>query len=205
MSVRERIKKLRYHLALGRKRIARIVGFNTRRRRAIKRLRDELGSRVMFDSVTIEEIPKNADAVAGYTGGNWPTYWELVKRFPHASVLDIAIAASYDATCLDIESGDASPEEAPSWVRRQQARGVKRPVVYTSASQMDELLALLRRAGIGRHEVRVWTAHYTFAPHLCGPHTCGEVQSTTADATQWTDQALGRNLDQSLLHEGFFG
>lgn len=205
MNTREKIRKLRHHLQLGLKRIARIGGYNRRRRRAIKRLEAELGARVMFDSVSIEEIPKNADAVAGYTAGNWPTYWELVKLFPHAQVLDIAIAASYDATCLDIETGDATPAEAPAWVRRQHQRGVKRPVVYCSASGMDELLALLKAAGIGRHQVRVWTAHYTFAPHVCGPHSCGELQSTTADATQWTDQALGRNLDQSLVREGFFG
>jgi hypothetical protein len=204
MTVRERIKKLRHHLKLGRERIKRIVGFNARRRRAIKRLEAELGAMVMFDSVTIEEIPAKARAVAGYTAGSWPTYWELVKRFPGAQVLDIAIAASYDATCLDVEAGDASPADAPAWVRRQHARGVKRPVLYTSVSQMDELLAMLERAGISRQEVRVWSAHYTFGPHLCGPHSCGELHSTTADATQWTDQALGRNLDQSLLREGFF-
>lgn len=205
MSVRQRIHKLRVHLKRGRERIKLIVGYNDRRRRAIKRLKAEVGAEVMFDSVTVDEIPPNAKAVAGYTGGAWPTYWELVKRFPHASVLDIAIAASYDATCLDVEAGDAAPAEAPAWVRRQQARGVKRPVVYTSVSGMDQLLELLRQAGIGRDEVRVWTAHYTFAPHVCGPHSCGELRTTTADATQWTDQALGRNLDQSLVREGFFG
>lgn len=204
MSIRQRIHKLRVHLKRGQERVKRIDGYNSRRRRAIRRLKDELGGAVMFDSVTIEEIPASAKAVAGYTGGNWPTYWELVKRFPHAQILDIAIAASYDATCLDVEAGDASPAEAPAWVRRQHQRGVKRPVVYCSASGMDQLLSLLEQAGIGRHEVRVWSAHYTFAPHVCGPHSCGELRSTTADATQWTDQALGRNLDQSLVREGFF-
>lgn len=204
MSIRDRIAKLRARLRRGRAKIKRIVGFNSRRRQAIKRLESELGSRAMFDSVDVAQIPASATAVAGYTAGSWPTYWELVKRFPHASVLDIAIAASYDATCLDIEAGDATPAEAPAWVRRQHARGVKRPVVYCSVSAMDQLLALLEQAGIGRKEVRVWCAHYTFTPHICGPHSCGELRSTRADATQWTDQALGRNLDQSLLDEGFF-
>lgn len=204
MSIRDRIAKLRAHLHRGRAKIKRVLGFNSRRRQAIKRLESELGSRAMFDSVDVAQIPASATAVAGYTGGSWPTYWDLVKKFPHASVLDIAIVASYDATCLDVEAGDATPAEAPAWVRRQHARGVRRPVVYCSVSAMDDLLAELERAGIKRKSVRLWTAHYTFAPHICGPHSCGELRSTTADGTQWTDQALGRNLDQSLLHEGFF-
>ncbi|HWW67307.1 MAG TPA: hypothetical protein VNY83_04935 [Solirubrobacterales bacterium] len=203
MNVGERIKQLRSRLARGRSAIRRIVAFNTRRRRAIKRLSEQLGGTVMFDSVDVGQIPARAPAVAGYTAGRWPTYWELVKRFPHAAVLSIAIAASYDATCLDIEAGDATPAEAPAWVRRQIARGVKRPVVYCSVSSMDALLGKLERAGIKREQVRVWTAHYTFAPHLCGPHSCGALRSTIADATQWTDQALGRNLDQSLVAAGF--
>lgn len=202
MTTRERIKKLRWHLARGQRKVKRIVGFNHRRRQAIKRLKAELGARVMFDSVEIDQIPANAGTVAGYTGGKWPTYWELVKRFPHAFVLAIAIAASEDATCLDIEQGDARPEEAPDWVKRQHARGVHRPWVYCSTSQMDGLLQLLAAAGIGRHQVRVFTAHYTYAAHLCGPDSCGELHSTTADATQWTDQALGRTLDQSLVAAG---
>jgi hypothetical protein len=203
MSDKEKLAKLRFHLKRGQKKIRRILGFNKRRRRAIKRLRAEQGATVMFDSVTISEIPAKAKAVAGYTAGNWPTYWQLVKDFPHAFVLDIAIAASFDATCLDIEGGDARAEEAPAWVKRQHARGVKRPVLYISVSEAERLLQLLKDAGIGRHEVRLWTAHWTFTPHLCGPHSCGELHSTTAEATQHTDQALGRNLDESLLAASF--
>lgn len=158
----------------------------------------------MYDSVDLSQIPADAPAVAGYVGGSWPTYRELKKRFPHARRLSIAVNASEDADCLDIESGDATPDETPAWVRRQQARGVRRPVVYASASVMPSVLAALKAAGIKRKEVRVWTAHYTFAPHLCGPHSCRYLTDTVADATQFTDVAHGRNLDESLLDRGFF-
>jgi len=206
MSATSRLKELRWHLRRGRKKVARIVGFNRRRRRAIKRLEAELETRAMFDSVTISEIPKSAGAVAGYTGGSWPTYWDLVKEFPHAFVLDIAVASSYDARCLDIESGDATVAEAIPWLRRQHARGVKRPRLYIAVSGASQLLALLDDAGYRQgRDYLLWTAHWTFEPHLCGPHSCGALQSTTADATQWTDQALGRNLDQSLVSPEFIG
>jgi hypothetical protein len=169
-----------------------------------RRKRRERGPTAMFDSVDVSQLPADAAAVAGYTAGSWPTYPTLLKSFPHAHVLSIAIGSGYDADCLDVEPGDATPAVAAAWVKRQLLRGVKRPVVYTSVSGMDSLLATLAAAGIKRSQVRVWTAHYTFSAHLCGPRSCGQLRSTTADATQWTDKALGRNLDESLLAPGFF-
>ncbi len=173
---------------------------------------------VMFDSITLKEIPESAPAVAGYTGGNWPTYRELRGRFPKSKLLSIAIQSSEDADVLDIEPGNATPADAPGWVRRQlrvrrevaagkaERNGlynVDRPVLYASASQMAEVLRELDAADIPRELVLIWTAHYTFTPHICGPTTCGEL-AEEADGTQWTDHAMGRNLDQSLLRPGFF-
>jgi hypothetical protein len=157
----------------------------------------------MYDSVTTTEIPANAAAVAGYVNGRWPTFASLKKSHPKALRLSIAVTASADADCLDVEKGDAEVWQAPDWVRRQQKRGVKRPVLYTSLSQVEGLLAELRRAGIGRDQVRLWTAHYTHGAHLCAAG-CGFGLSTTADATQYTDRAEGRNLDASLVSPGFF-
>jgi hypothetical protein len=91
---------------------------------------------------------------------------------------------------------------AARWVKRQQARGVKHPVVYTSVSNVPALLGALAKDGIKRLDIRLWTAHYTGRPHLCGPQ-CGFGMSTTADATQYTNHALGRTLDASLCRDGF--
>ncbi len=148
----------------------------------------------MFDSITLSTIPPNPQAVAGYVGGYWPTYHPLCVKFPKAYHLSIAVSASEDADCLDIEAGDAVPAQAPGWVVRQQHRGVYRPVVYSSVSQMPKVIDALTRGGIARTEVRVWTAHYTYAAHI----------ETGSDGTQWTDHALGRNLDESLLVPDFF-
>ena len=98
----------------------------------------------------------------------------------------------------------ATPADAPRWVNRQLERGAKRPAVYSSVSEMDDVLGELAMHGIGRHQVRVFTAHYGAGKHRCGPKTCGLLKSTTADATQWTDRALGRNLDESVLARDFF-
>lgn len=158
----------------------------------------------MFDSVTLSAIPAAAPAVAGYVNGNWPTYNQVVVKWPQARHLSISVNQAGDAECLDVEGGDATPDQAPAWILRQQARGVARPVVYTSVSAAQTLLNVLAHAGIPRASVRLWTAHYTYTAHLCGPG-CGYGLTTTADATQWTDRSLGRNLDESLTAESFFG
>lgn len=158
---------------------------------------------VMYDTVTLNTVPPNPQAVAGYTSGNWPTYIPLVKKYPRAKHLSIAVSASHDAECLDIENGDASPEQAPQWVRRQHARGVRRPVVYGSVSAMENIINILSRDSIPRNQYRVWTAHYTFVAHLCGPG-CGNGFTDHADATQWTDKSHNSNLDESLCAGNFF-
>lgn len=192
--------------------VAARIGANRHRIGVLRRLAAKLRRRLhnlhrpttMYDSVTVSEIPSGARAVAGYVGGRWPTFAGLVKGWPKARRLSIAIAASEDAHCLDIEPGDATVGEAAAWVRRQLSKGVKRPCVYASASQIDGLVAALEAFGLHRSQVRIWSAHYGRGRHLCGPATCGEVRSTSADATQYDDRALGRNLDVSVLRRDFF-
>lgn len=158
----------------------------------------------MYDSVNVSQIPKGARAVAGYVGGHWPTYKTLLVDFPKAQKLSIAIAASEDADCLDVESGDATPDQAAAWVRRQHKRGIACPVVYTSAAFAQALVNVLDSSGLKRgKDFKTWIAHYTFKAHICGPK-CGFGIKFDADATQWTDKALGRNLDASRVRSGFF-
>jgi hypothetical protein len=135
--------------------------------------------------------------------GRYQTYPRLVTRFPAAHVLGIAVDSRFDAECLDVEPGDATNATAPGWVKRQLQRGVKRPVVYTSVSNAHALLTALAAEGIKREEIRLWTAHYTFRPHLCDAK-CGFGMPTVADATQYHDHALARNLDASLVQDTFF-
>jgi len=157
----------------------------------------------MFDAVNTGAIPSDAPAVAGYVNGRFVTWLRIQKQFPKAKHLPISVFASGDAECLDVETGDASPAEVPAWVKRQQARGIPKPVIYCSLSLVRAVLAELATAGIPRTSIRLWTAHYTHVPHRCSPK-CGLGMSTTADATQFTDRALGRSLDESLLADNFF-
>lgn len=149
---------------------------------------------VMFDTIEPEAIPDYAQAVAGYTGGRWPTFPAVVKLFPRAHHVSIAVSADEDATMLDVETGDASPSQSPRWVRRQWSRGVERPILYGSRSTMREILLYLHGAGIPRARVRLLVADPTDTPHI----------PPGFDGCQWTWHANGLNLDESKLVPDFF-
>lgn len=137
---------------------------------------------------------QHPQAVAGYVNGAWPSYNGLLKRYPGAKHLSIAVNAGADARCLDVETGDATPADAPAWVRRQHARGVARPVVYANTSTMPAVIAALEADHIKRDEYLVWTAHYTGVAHI----------EPGSDATQWESVERGAsNYDTSLCQPWF--
>lgn len=168
------------------------------------------GNITMFDTAFNDQFPPGAAAYAGYVDGavgSQPNYPYVVSAFPGAEHLSIALFADHDADALDVEAGAAPPSAIPGWYQRQRARGIARPCVYANASTMEsEVLPTLAYAGIARGNVRLWAAHYGDGEHICGPApvSCGWL-SVSADGTQWTNNALGRVLDQSLLLDSFFG
>ena len=162
----------------------------------------------MFDTAFNDQFPSGAAAYAAYADGgvgNQPNVNFIAAAFPQARHLSIALFAANDADALDVESGAAEPADIPGWHARQVARGISRPVIYANVYTMGaEVLPVLSAAGIARAAVRLWTAHYGFGEHACGPGSCREL-SVDADGTQWTSAAMGRTLDQSLLAADFFG
>lgn len=146
----------------------------------------------MFDTITLSTVPHDPFALAGYTAGFWPTFEPLRRAYPGAHVVSIAISARDHADCLDVEPGDATPSEVPGWVRADKRAGWLRPCVYSDWWEFhNEINPILARAGISA--VWKWDADYTFVPHI----------DAGFQATQWTDRALGRNLDQSLVLRSF--
>jgi hypothetical protein len=161
----------------------------------------------MYDTAYNAEFPAGAQAYAAYVDGSLgdqPNYAHIVKAFPKAHHLSIAVFSRDNADALDVEPGAAAPSNVPDWYARQRHRGIGRPCLYASASTMaDDMLPVLRRAKIARDQVRLWSAHYGVGEHICGPASCGAVP-IEMDGTQWTPSALGRALDQSLLQDDFF-
>jgi len=161
----------------------------------------------MYDTAANNQFPSGGQAYAAYVDGSvgdQPNYAYIVRTFPKAQHLSIALFASDNADTLDVEPGASAPGDVPDWYARQKKRGIQRPCVYASASTMaGNILPVLSQAKISRSQVRLWSAHYGVGEHICGPHSCGAMP-IEADGTQWTSNALGRDLDQSLLLDNFF-
>ena len=150
----------------------------------------------MFDAANAATaLPTtNPAAIAGYVNGAFQTFNALVKRFPKAKALSISVFSSGDARCLDIETGDATPADAPAWVRRQHARGIKRPILYANTSTMPAVIAALTAAGIHRSEYMLWEAHYDNVANI----------PTGRDAKQYKNVEAGAsNYDVSLCEPWF--
>jgi hypothetical protein len=162
----------------------------------------------MLDSIDVGNLPDGADAYLGYVDGTWPTWTALAARFGgKADLLSMAISATADADGCDMEPLDLDPGQVPLWVVRQIGRGVHRPVVYCSIASMGAVLGELGRAGVGRSEVRLLSAHYGKGAHICGPRTCAWPGAPQCDGTQWTDTAAGVNgtlIDESAVAGDFF-
>lgn len=117
----------------------------------------------MYDSIYAKNIPTDTQMVAGYidAGPNPvapPWSGEDWARFPDAVKVRIATQpATNDGHVLDVENGDATPEDAPGWVlMRRQAE--MEPSVYCSESIWPTVRQAFRRAGVP--EPQYWTAGY---------------------------------------------
>lgn len=146
-----------------------------------------------YDSTTLGAIPHHPQVVFAYHDGDYSDYMAARRLFPHSHVFSIAVRAEDDADFLDIEKLDATPPQAHDWLARQLKRGVWRPGLYGSISTMPAIEQAIAGLHIPREHYRLWSAHYTGTPHV----------EDGCDGTQWTDRALGRNLDESLLYPTF--
>lgn len=120
-------------------------------------------TRTMHDSTSPLAIPLTAAMVAGYVDGRWPWMapgnmgW-VQARWPRAVPVRIAVfATTNDGHCLDVESGDASPAQAPGWVRMRRAAGAD-PSVYCNTSLWPAVRAAFHAAGTP--EPYWWVASY---------------------------------------------
>jgi hypothetical protein len=114
--------------------------------------------RIMHDSITAADIPRDARMVAGYINGTW--VWSAADwaRFPNATKVRIATRANVnDGHVLDVEPGDATPAQAPAWVKMRRAAGVD-PTVYCNLSALPAVQAAFTAAGVA--QPHYWVARY---------------------------------------------
>jgi hypothetical protein len=116
-------------------------------------------TRIMFDSTTPDQIPADAKMVAGYVNGSY--FWKGIdwRRFPNAIQVHITVSAVNTGGVLDVESGDATPDQAPGWIKARLAAGLARPAVYVNRSNLDAVIAACTAEGlVAGHHYWIWLA-----------------------------------------------
>jgi len=151
--------------------------------------------RTMYDALpgAFHGIPADAEMVAGYIDGGpgFPVMTdELWALYPHAVHVRIATqAGTNDGHVLDVESGDATPAQAPGWVQMRRAAG-EHPAVYCSASAWGDVKEQFAAQGVAEPEW--WIASYQQPPDTSIPEG--------AVAHQWGGNEDG-GFDVSSVHD----
>lgn len=151
---------------------------------------------VMYDSVDVAALPGNGDIYAGYVNGLYANVAAIVGRFPDKPVLTIDVTGSGHAQALDVETGDATVRDIDPWLANHAIKGVvfTLPVIYMSVSVAASAFPFKHPNGC-----LLWTAHYSYVKHICGPHSCG-LLPYDADMTQWTDNPPLNLYDTSAVN-----
>lgn len=112
---------------------------------------------LMYDAVTIGEIPEAARAVLLYVDGAYANWKEGVERFEYyhgARKVSITTSGGI-AEFADVETGDLTPASGVRWLERMISHHVYRPGLYANRStwegpgglwDMIEALKIPRRA-----------------------------------------------------------
>lgn len=115
--------------------------------------------RLMYDSITAADIPASAGMVAGYLDGLYAWSAADWMRWPGTTTkVGIAVSVTTNAGhVLDVETGDATPNQAVYWVLNRRAVGVD-PSVYCSLSAWAGVRQAFTSRGIV--EPHYWVAGY---------------------------------------------
>lgn len=108
-------------------------------------------TRIFYDSTTIDDIPADAVGIFAYANGRYANVGEARQKFPHAVIGTIAVSADAVADILDVERGDATPEQAPGWALRMRLQG-RVAYVYCSASSWGAVKAAFAQSHVPEPE-----------------------------------------------------
>ena len=116
-------------------------------------------TRTMYDSTTPAAIPNSAEMVAGYINGDFTWTKEEWASFKGAAKVQISVKAVNEGHVLDIETGDATPDEAPGWIKARRQAGHERPTLYVNRSNAQGVIDACKKEGLQPgHEFWLWLA-----------------------------------------------
>ena len=126
-------------------------------------------TRTMYDGVDPTKLPRGAQLYAGYDDGRWPDAAAIAAAHPGVPVVRITTDPGDNlGQVLDVESGDATPNQAPAWCARAQL-----PTVYCSRSAWPGVRQAFANAE--EPEPSWWLADYQLSDHPAPPVPPGAV------------------------------
>lgn len=164
-------------------------------------------TRLMADAINPANIPVGKfPLVAGYVDGP-RSQWPAAGWVRHASSILVRIAvfaSTNNGHVLDVETGDATPSQAPDWVQRRRVAGVD-PSVYCSISLWPAVRAAFHAANVA--EPHYWVAGYpgggavipagAIAHQYADPLTSGGNYDLSVVADYWPGVDQGGQMDWS--------
>ena len=139
----------------------------------------------LYDSVTPSAIPSSSQAVAVYANGNYAASPGEVGKRGLTLWIDTN-GSNTHADVLDVEPGDATPDQAAAWVQQKlNAKPNSTAIIYTMLSQWGAVQnAVSHLAWWMPSHTKYWIADPTGVPHIV----------PGSAATQWY---WGQNYDIS--------
>lgn len=106
-------------------------------------------TRRMADSVTPSNLPAGFDLYGGYDDGHYNNIAAIKSRYPTKTAIAFTVFPSDNfGDCLDVESGDATPAQAPAWTQMRRKAGHGGPLNYCSWAALDSLIAAYHAANV---------------------------------------------------------
>lgn len=135
-------------------------------------------TRFLYDSISPGNIPSGATMVAGYQDGLYANLGAMRARFPHATVVSIAVRWTTRAQVLDVETGNATPAQAVTWCTKTMAdKPNTQLTIYCNTSLWPQVRAAFKAAGVT--EPNYWVAQYDNDPTIPAGAVAKQYQGDT--------------------------
>lgn len=150
-------------------------------------------SRTMYDAVTVSDLPKTATLIAGYVDGQFANVNTMRQQFPNATIVDIAVfPTTNNGHVLDVETGDATPTQAPGWAKMRRSAGID-PTIYCNKSTWQAVQNAF--TATGEPQPHYWIADWTGQPHsIPGAVACQYQAAGPYDVSEVADYWPGIDL-----------
>jgi hypothetical protein len=161
------------------------------------------GGKTMYDSQYPSVFPSNADLVVSYVDGPQASNFGAAQSKFGSKALSI----TWTGQNADIADAETSfpLTNMQAWIKAQNARGIKKPVVYAIYSGVGTNYAQVKQA-VGTMDVSYWLSDWTGKPHtLPGADAVQYGAQASPSSPMITDpsKAGGHTYDLSFVSPSF--